>query len=433
MAKPVLGASTLRRGTGGQVMMLIVILALFVSLTLVTGMGVTIVRQAQGAREMVISKDAYFLADSLSEDILYRFKRGKSVASTETLTLAGNTATATILTSGAIREVYITGTKNADVRRIYNKLSQASGTSFFYGVQVGAGGLQMSNSSSIAGNVYSNGPVTGSGNLIQGTVTSASAAGLITSVHATGTAYAHTIQSSTIDGDAYYQVISGTTVGGTAHPGSADQATTTLPIADSTVSSWESAAAAGGVISSPCPYTISSNVTIGRTEIACDVSISGSATVTLTGPIWITGNLSISNSATIQVDPSLGSDSVAIIADNPSDHLASSEITISNSTTFLGSGTPGSYVLLLSQNNAAEQGKSDPAITISNSAHGSVILYAGHGNIQISNSVMMREVTAYKISTSNSATIIYQTGLQNLLFNSGPGGSYAINRWLEVP
>ena len=49
----------------------------------------------------------------------------------------------------------------------------------------------------------------------------------------------------------------------------------------------------------------------------------------------------------------------------------------------------------------------------------------------LSNTISIKEASAYKIQLSNSAKIIYETGLANLLFTSGPSGGYSIESWRE--
>lgn len=133
------------------------------------------------------------------------------------------------------------------VRKVKCGARYGVGASFNFGMQSGNGGINMLNSSIVTGNVFSNGPITGSGNVIRGNIVVAAGAsgGSIVSIHATGSAWAHTITSATIDKDAYYQSIVGSTVSGSVcvnahcHPGSADQATATMPIPDSMIHTWE--------------------------------------------------------------------------------------------------------------------------------------------------------------------------------------------------
>ncbi len=271
------------------------------------------------------------------------------------------------------------------------------------------------------------------GNLIAGDVVSAGGTGSMSKIHATGSAYSHTITDSIIDKNAYYQTMSTTTVAGTTYPGSVDQSTSTMPIPDSTISQWETDAANASVINSPCPYTISgsSSVTLGPVKINCDLQLSNSASLTLSGNIWVNGNVTLSNSGTIQVGSGISGKTVGIIADSPTNHTTNSKITVSNSTNFAGSGT-NSYVMLVSQNNSAETGGSQIAIDAQNSMTGKVLLYAPHGQVHLSNSSSIKEVTGWKLILSNSAQVIYETGLAHLLFTSGPAGGYVFDKWGEA-
>src|SRR6185369_8461415 len=119
--------------------------------------------------------------------------------------------------------------------------------SFHYGIQAGMGGFSLNNSSSITGNVFAGGPVTGTGNnFVYGDVVSSGASGLVYGIHATSSVYAHTIgiagTATTIDKDAYYTTKTNTTVSGTLHPNSPDQPTVDLPITDTQIAEWESEA-----------------------------------------------------------------------------------------------------------------------------------------------------------------------------------------------
>lgn len=306
--------------------------------------------------------------------------------------------------------------------------------SFRYGIQAGNGGFTLENSSKVVGNVFASGPVIGSSaNMIYGDVISAGADGLVYGVHATSSIYAHTIgkagETTIADRDAYYVTKINTTVSGTSYPNSPDQATTTLPISDAQIAEWEAEAAAGGTaVCTGGSYTISSgSTTIGPLKIPCNLVIKNSAVVTISGHIWVTGNLTVQNSATVKMAEGLGAQNVAVIADNPSDPLNSSIITVANTATFQNSGTPGSFVFLISQNKSAESGGEVAAFNLSNSAS-ALVAYAAHGHIPLTNTVALKEVTAYKISLQNSANVTYDTGLPSVVFQAGPGGS-----WTFIP
>lgn len=421
----------------GQAIIILLFFFVFISLIITAGLSFVSLSQAKMARNFIFSKKSYFLAESGIEDVGYRIMNLKPVDSTGVLKIENFYATTTIVALGADQEeITAQGSVFNLVRKIKADITTGTSLSFHYGVQVGEGGLVMENNSLVSGNVYSNGSISGSGsNLIKGDVVSAGPNGLIDGIHSTSSAYSHNITDSDIDGDAFYVNISNTNVSGTLHPNSQDQATSTLPISDEIIQDWEEAAAVS-VIDSPCPYIIDDDITLGPVKITCDVEINGNPTIVLLGPIWITGNLTAENTAIIKVDSSLGNKSIAIIADKTTNRSTSSKVLFKNSVSFQGSGSSGSYILVISQNNSAQSGGDEKAIDVRNTVSGAILLYSGYGEIVLSNSLGslgLREVTAYKIRLQNSANVIYEKGLTSTLFQSGPGGGYSFENWSEVP
>src|SRR3989344_2289609 len=419
----------------GQAMLAMVILLTFVSALLTSQASIPAKADLALSRKLLASKQASFLSESGLEDASYRIRKAWDYDLTEILKINSYTATTSVLTN------YNTGDKtlvtSSSVEELVRSqsvvLSKNDRVSFNYGVQAGEGGFSLANSSSVLGNIYSNGRVSGSGNLIQGSVVSSGPSGLITGIHATSSVWAHTIQNSTIDVDAHYQTLNNTTVGGSMYPGSPDKVPSTSPLPDSKIEEWKQIAADGGVISGPCPYRIMSNVSLGPKKINCDLEISNNPIVTISGTIWVLGNITFKNSSSVRLASSLGPNSVALIADNPSNRLSSSAISIQNSTIFQNSGTPGSYLFLISKNNnTGESGVATYAIDLANSAQGDVVLYAKDGRISIGNSSRLRSVTGWQISLKNSAQLLYDDGLENSVFDTGPGGSWSVSNWKEV-
>ena len=425
-----------QRLDSGQAMMVATILFLVVSITIIFGLAGPIIRQQEITSQFLLSRQSYFLAEAGIEDVVYQLKTAKLVASTEILSLGGNTTTITITNTPEGKEITSVADVQNATRKLKTNIVLGSGASFHFGVQAGNGGLIMENSSSVSGNVYSNGVVRGSGtanNIIRGDVVSAGLNGLIDNLTATSSAYAHTIKNSKIDGDAYYKSISNTTVLGTLYPGSLDPATSTLPITDEQIEEWKQVALDGGVITTPCPYKITGPVTIGPIKINCDLEISGTNyTVTLAGNVWVAGNIEIQNSPTIRVAASFGNKGVVMIADKPSNQTTSSKIELENSAIFEGSGSPGSHVMFISQNRSAESGGGEVAIDVKNTVSGDLLVYAGHGEIMLQNNINLKEVSAYRIRLKNTAEVIYETGVIDLIFDSGPSGGYEILSWDEI-
>ncbi len=292
----------------------------------------------------------------------------------------------------------------------------SSTVSFHYGVQVGAGGVQMSNGSEIIGNLFSDGNVSGNGT-ITGDVTIASGtpSTSLSGITVNGTAWAHSLSNCTVGGNAYYQNISGCTVDGTEYPGSADAQAAAMPISNAQISSWESIAAEGGIIAGP--YTVSGSKTLGPKEINGNLTVNG--TLALSGIVWVNGNITFNNNSELTVSPTTGNEGAILIADVPGSEATEGIVSLSNNVSVSGNGSSGSYPMILSTNSGST------AISINNNANG-VILYASNGTVSVSNNSGANEVTAYRLSLSENATVTYLSGLQSSSFSNGPGGSWAI-------
>ncbi|MBI4415028.1 MAG: hypothetical protein HY566_02195, partial [Candidatus Kerfeldbacteria bacterium] len=89
----------------------------------------------------------------------------------ETSAVGAGSFTVSVTPSGNTKIVESTGTVNDITRTIRVTISNQSDTNaaFHYGVQAGVGGIELSNNAQIIGNVYANGPVTGTnGSVITG-------------------------------------------------------------------------------------------------------------------------------------------------------------------------------------------------------------------------------------------------------------------------
>lgn len=389
------------RYNSGQAALITVVLLLFVSLVIGSGVSAIALKESRVSTLNMRAKESYFLAESSAEDALYRVRKNMNYSATETLTLNTVTVTTTITDIGGNeKKIIAQGDSAQAIRNIDLRLKAGAGTSFAYGAQIGNGGLVMENTSKVNGSVYSNGVITGN-------------------------------NSPTITGDALLagaSTISGVTVGGTTQTGLTP---ISMPISDTQLDTWETDAQAGGIISSPCPYKPANGSSLGPIKIDCDLEIDGTKIVTLTGALWVKGNINLKNSAQLVLSSSFGSSSGIVIAHDSSNPTNKGVITVQNSAQVLGSGTTGSYVLIVSRNTSAEQGGGTEAIEIKNSST-APIYYAPHGLVAIENNSNLKEVTAYKLHLKNSAQVTYETGLANAFFSSGPAGGWEILDWREV-
>ena len=433
----------------GAAMLLFVLFFTFTTGVMMLALAQSIYFDLSDYNRLLKSKQAYLTTESLVEDMVYRHVfETFSVGSTESLSLGGATASATT-TYDSVNDVFeINGQASLQgvVRKVEALLSVGAGSAFSYGLQAGTGGITLSNNSTIIGNVYSNGVVTGAGSAqVRGDLVSAGASGRVNTITATGTIYANTIDRINAGKNAHYNVQIGTNaqnpVAGTRFTPVTVQPIASMPISTTTITEWkDSITTYGTTITAADPlcstgtYTIDTSVTIGYLKVECNLDIkkTGSGiTVTVNGPVWATGNISFTTGPTIRVASSLGRRSVQFIADKTTDHLTSSKVEVRNSTQFFGSGDYRSYVMLLSMNDSARNGGSVKAIDVSQSANGAVLVYANDGLIDIGNGISLKEVTGYKINVAQNSTVRYESGLASLLFTSGPGGGYRLDDWRQ--
>lgn len=228
-----------------------------------------------------------------------------------------------------------------------------------------------------------------------------------------GDAHANTLNNLNITGDAYYQVSQNITAAN-HHSGSPDPPAQAFPISDSNILEWKELAQSSGIHTgniSTCPSTLAAGKYVG------DITLPSNCNVTINSPIWITGNLSLSNNNVLRLNSSYGPSSGVIIVDN--------FINFDNGNRALGSGITGSYLLLISEFNSRDDPTHRYAISINNSGNSGVI-YSNLGNILVTNNNNMTEITSWKLTLMNNVIVQYDQGLANSFFTSGPSGAYSL-------
>lgn len=251
--------------------------------------------------------------------------------------------------------------------------------------------------------------------------------GTINGVSISQDAHANTITNATIGGVAYCQTGSGNNkMCNTSQP---DPSPLPMPISQGNIAQWESDATAGGVISGNCPGASGCSTTMGPKKIVGNLTVN-STTFTMTGVLYVTGNVSVTNNGTIKCDVSFGANSCVLVADG--------WIDVSNNGTFAGSGQPGSYLLAVSTIQGCNGGSqtsscasNNSGINIGNNVSGG-IFYAEYSMINMSNNAEVKEITGYKLNLANNAQIEYEQGVANANFSSGPSGGWNVKAWNEV-
>lgn len=242
--------------------------------------------------------------------------------------------------------------------------------------------------------------------------------GVVTSVNLSngsrvnGNVHANTITGQiAVSGDAYYQTLGpSVTVNGIEYPSSPDPAPAVFPISDANIATWKLEAEQAGVTTGSLAFGNSCTPTLGPGKITGSVSFGNGCTVTIKSPLWIQGALSAGNTTIFRLDPSFGASSGMIIVDGAT--------SLGNGGDFRGSGTAGSYLMLLST-------YSGEAVDIGNSAI-SGIIYTPFGAVELANGASFKEISAWKIELGNTAILNYQSGLASTFFTSGPAGAYSL-------
>lgn len=197
------------------------------------------------------------------------------------------------------------------------------------------------------------------------------------------------------------------------------------PISESNIASWKDEALAGGTISGDQSYGGSSSQSLGPKKIVGNLSLGNSAVLSLTGTLWVTGDLTINGASKLKLSSAYGSGSGVVIVDG--------KVIIAGSSPVTGSGTTGSYIMLVSLSDCPESlsCNGNNAIDISGAA-GAVVLVAQNGTIEFSGSASAKQATGYKMVLSGATTVNYESGLANMNFSSGPSGSWNVKSWRET-
>ncbi len=192
-------------------------------------------------------------------------------------------------------------------------------------------------------------------------------------------------------------------------------ATAALPITLSMISAWQTSAAAGGQTGS---LTINGTTTsAGPKKISGNLSVTGGGTLNVTGPIWVTGNITVDGGGTVRAPASAGTSGAMLIADGT--------IGVSGGGKLQGSGTPGSYMMAISNSTSAS------AITVNGGA-GSIILTAINGTVNISGGGTANNVVAKQFNMTGGSHVIYDSTLAGLSFVGVQSNIWNIGSWSEV-
>ena len=425
----------------GYVAFFITILILSIMLGIAFSIVILTLNAQKISANIIKSSQAYYAAEAGIEDGLLRFfDPDIAYSSSNTFSVAGATITTSINKISTSLIVESEGNSSNRIRKVRVEAHVSSTeANFYYGIQVGNGGLTMIGNSKVFGNIYSNGSVLGSGDAnIYGDIYVAKSTGIIDNMNVIkagaddGNAHAHTIFNSTIENGAYYQVIDGVTTADSFHPDSPDPESESLPISLAQIDNWEIDALDGGIISGD--YLAEGDISLGPIKIDGNltIDIDGDSVFIQTGTIWVTGDLIVTSGTAIELDDGYGSSSGVIVVEGKI--ILNSNVVICGSEGYKSVGNTcydneGSFLMFLST--YPYGGPLDPAI-FANSNTNAAILYANNGLIRLGASTRLKEVTGYALYFNSNATVTYESGLANVNFTSGPAGGWEIISWQEI-
>ncbi|MEI6042090.1 MAG: hypothetical protein WCQ00_00780 [bacterium] len=365
----------------GQAVLIAVILTLAISTIILFGLSLPIADQVKNTSDYLTSKQSLLNSLTGDEEVLYRLNKGKIVPSVLSLSiLNSNTGISIADVNSSTKEVISSSAYSLFARKTKTILSSNKDISFNYGAWLSSGGLRMDNSSVIHGDVFSL-----DGSLLLNT-------SLITGTLSTSTNSVN------------------------------------MPISDSDINGWKNQASSGIIINGGLDLNGKATSTIGAAKIIGNLKLDQSSVLTLGGPLYVTGNVELDNTSTVQLSPSYGSKSETIVVGGT--------IIMKNSAYLGGSGTLGSNIILVSESTNGctniDCTGGDPAISISNSALASAFLVAPYGAIYLSNTSNTKAVFANHLSMANSSSITYDPYLVNINFNSSTSTIWGINSLKEI-
>lgn len=345
-------------------------------------------------------------------------------------------------TLGITGRTYFPATAATAAETVKINVSLREITSGLFSVASGEGGLKMNNSSKITGgDVYINGTITMSNTAQIGLSTSpvnvfvaddACPSPPDSTYPRLCTAADHPAQPISMSNTPWIygnvQANNQTSTSRMSNPGltaSSGVSTVALPTYD------RNSQKAAVTTTLPSGFSCSSGTQTwaANTKIVGDVALSNSCIVKVDGNVWITGALSIKNSAQLNVDDSVGSTSPVIMVDG------SSGVSLSNTAT-LGSNSSGTGLEIITFYSTAScspdcssvtgtdlyNSQSVTTISLDNNVQApQTILYAYWSTVLIKNSGQIGALIGQTVNLQNTGTITFTsstgTGTSSWIFN----------------
>jgi hypothetical protein len=290
--------------------------------------------------------------------------------------------------------------------------------SFQYAAHSGEGGLFMRNSSKIYGDLIASSSIEAkNSSQIHGDVTVAHNGNFIKGVEIFGDVRVDYCEDSTVHGVLYCNTHHRCTANEIIAPLEEEIKIGDYSITKAHIDMWKAEAEAGGVINRDYVMTGSDTASLGPIKINGNLNMTVGAQLNMTGFIWVTGNISINNSAAIKLDNAFQQFSSVVIADG--------EISLDNTAKAIGSDDDKSYLILISTSDSVN------AILAKNQFEAN-ILFAPNGEIELNNTSNITQVTAYRIRLENKAELHLKNIMLDIVVGDEEGDSLIIGDWKMI-
>lgn len=228
-----------------------------------------------------------------------------------------------------------------------------------------------------------------------------------------GDAHANTLRDLTIQKGAFYQIKNHISYA-SDHPNSTDPLPQSFPISEGNIAQWKQQAQDSGIFTgniNNCPLTLPAGKYVGTIRLPYNCH------TTIVSPVWITGDLDVQERVQIKLDSGFGPSSGVMMVDG--------FIELDKDSQAIGSGTPGSYLILLSNFNSRDDNEHRYAINVKREGNTGV-LYSNLGSIRLSKDNHITSITGWKVNATRDVIIEYDQGLAGTFFSFGPSGSYSL-------
>lgn len=237
-------------------------------------------------------------------------------------------------------------------------------------------------------------------------------------------AWAYDVTHVDASGSIYCQIGTNNADGKTCDTSKGIPDTLPMPISQANIDQWKAEAEAGGTYNGNLLVDWDGDI-LGPRKITGNLTVNGGGTLLVTGTLWVQGYIIVTGGGKIKISPTLGANSAIILSDQ--------YVRVDGGGQFEGSGTPGSYPVIVSTSicpNTTPCAYNNSAISLSGGA-GAVILNAPFGKVNINGGSGARSVSGHQIYIDGGGIVTYETGLANLSFTSGPSGGWEIMGWGE--